>query len=505
MVLLTIQTECLLGSCNNIYHTPTLEGIKMSKKITVLGAGPGGYYAAVRAAQLGADVTIIEKDNVGGTCLNWGCIPSKIMKTTAELLNNMRRASEFGISTTGSVMPDMHKLMKRKQDVIKVQIRGIEELLSHHAITTIKGNGSVIKPGIVSVKTKTGETFEVIYEKLIVATGSEPMDINTFPFDGSQIISSNEALSLVEVPASMVIVGGGVIGCEFACILSALGCKVTIVEALDRLLPLPSVDQECSKILQREMKKTKINFMLNRTVEKVEKGENSLSVTIGPSSFIKDLNEADKEPVVLETDKLLVCIGRRPNTAGIGLENIGVALDKKGWITVDDKMRTNIPGVYAIGDVLGPTKIMLAHVASTEGLIAAENAVGKERTMSYDVIPGAIFTMPEVANVGLSEAQALEKGLAIRAESVLFRTIGKAQVMGEIAGIAKIISDANTGRVLGVHLIGPHATDLIAEGALAVQNGLTLKQIVQTIHAHPTLSEIIMEAALKSDNQAIHT
>jgi dihydrolipoamide dehydrogenase len=458
----------------------------------------------VRAAQLGADVTIIEKDNVGGTCLNWGCIPSKVMKTTAELLNNMRRASEFGISTTGPVMPDMQKLMKRKQDVIKVQIRGIEELLSHHAITMVRGKGSVIKPGIVSVKTKTGETIEVFYEKLIVATGSEPMNIDDFPFDGGQIISSNEALSLGEVPDSMVIVGGGVIGCEFACILNALGCKVTIVEALDRLLPLPSVDHECSKILQREMKKSKINFMLNQTVEKVAKGKGVLSVTIGPSNLKKELNEGDKKTVAVETDKLLVCIGRRPHTAGIGLENIGVGLDKKGWIIADKNMQTNIPGVYAIGDVLGPTKIMLAHVASAEGLIAAENAMGEAKTMSYDVVPGAIFTMPEVANVGLSEVQAFEKGLEIRSESVLFRTIGKAQVMGEIAGIAKIISLADTGRVLGVHLIGPHATDLIAEGALAVQNGLTLKQIVQTIHAHPTLPEIIMETALKSHNQGMH-
>ncbi|MBE9547204.1 MAG: FAD-dependent oxidoreductase, partial [Proteobacteria bacterium] len=355
-----------------------------------------------------------------------------------------------------------------------------------------------------AVKSVDGETVEVPWDKLILATGSEPLDIPSFPFDGKRIISSNDALNLQEIPESILIVGGGVIGCEFASIFASLGSAVTVVEAMSRMLPLPSVDEDCSKVIQREMKKRRIKFMVNRTVEKAEVDGKKIKVTIGPSPFNRKPREKDLAPLTVEVDRVLVCIGRSPNTADIGLEKLGVKMDDNGWIIADERMETGVPSVYAIGDVLGPSKVMLAHVASAEGLIAAENAMGGNRTMNYGVVPGAIFTMPEVANVGLTEAQAKEQGYNIRADSALFRTLGKAQVIGEIAGQVKIVSDAENGKILGVHIVGPHATDLIAEGTLAMQTGCTVAELAETIHAHPTLSEVMLEASFKAMDRPLH-
>jgi len=476
----------------------------MATKITVIGAGPGGYVAAIRAAQLGAEVTVIEQDNPGGTCLNRGCIPSKIMITTAELLEKFHKAKEYGIRHEGKVVPDMPGLMARKEKVLADQRKGILGLLGHHKIQYVKGQGFVKGPNLAGVKTDNGEILEIPWDKLILAPGTEPLNVPAFPFDGEKIISSNHALNLREVPSSVLIVGGGVIGCEFAFILSALGAKVTVVEALSRILPLPSVDEDCSKVLQREMKKRKITFMVSKTVESVEHGDGKLRINIGPSPFLENPSEKDRKKQSAQADKMLVCIGRTSLAGNIGLENIGLMTDERGWIPVNERMETNVSQVYAIGDILGPSKIMLAHVASAEGLIAAENAMGGTQTMNYEVVPGAIFTMPEVANVGLTEAQAREKGYMVRGDSVLFRTLGKAQVIGEIAGQAKIVSDEESGKVLGVHIIGPHATDLIAEGTLAVQTGCTVKELARTIHAHPTLAEIVMEASFKALGRSLH-
>jgi len=476
----------------------------MGLKTAILGAGPGGYVAAVRAAQLGADVTIIEDDNVGGTCLNWGCIPSKILKSTADRLVDIRHAGLFGIDADPQPTLNMPALTERKARVIEVQRKGIETLFKHHSIRHLKGRGTIPAPGRVAVQGPEGQAADVEYERLILATGSRPLEIPAFPYDGRRIISSNEALYLDEIPAAVVIVGGGVIGCEFASILAAFGSKVTVVEALDRLLPLPAVDADCSKVLAREMKKRKIAFHVNRTVDSVDSSGDLLKVRVGPSPFAENLKEKEKQSLEIEADKVLVCVGRTPNTGDIGLENIGVATDERGWIVADERMQTSVDGVLAIGDVLGPAKIMLAHVASSEGLVAAENAAGGDQKMDYTAVPGAVFTVPEVGNVGLSEAQARENGMAARADTVLFRTIGKAQVMGEIAGQAKIVSDADSGRILGVHIIGPHASDLIAEGTLAIRNGLTVEQLAGTIHAHPTLAEIMLETGLKALDRGLH-
>jgi len=476
----------------------------MTSKIVIIGAGPGGYVAAIRAAQLGAEVTLIEHDNVGGTCLNWGCVPSKVMRTSAEILEKFHRAQEFGINITEKVYPDMQRLMARKEKVVGDHIKGIFKLLKHHKVNYLKGYAYIEEVNSIRVKLQDNTIHEVPWDRLMLAVGSEPLNITSFPFDGKRIISSNEALCLSEIPESLMIVGGGVIGCEFAFIFAALGSLVIVVEALSRLLPLPSVDENCSKVLQREMKKRKIKFIVNQTVERVEYKEGKCHVTIGPSPFDTTQKEQGLTPQKVEVEKVLVCIGRKPNTTNFGLEKLGVKTDENGWIITDERMETSIPGVYAIGDVLGPTKIMLAHVASKEGLIAAENAMGRNRAMDYNIVPGAIFTMPEVANVGLTEAQAKKQGHNVRADTVLFRNVAKAQVIGEIAGEAKIISDNENGRILGVHIIGPHATDLIGEGTLAIQMGCTVKELAETIHAHPTLAEIMLETSYKAVGKALH-
>jgi dihydrolipoamide dehydrogenase len=476
----------------------------MTTRVTVLGAGPGGYVAAVRAAQLGAAVTVVEKEQVGGTCLNRGCIPSKIMKTTADMLEKFHQAETFGIRTAGGAVPDIPRLMARKQSVLAAQIKGIEGLLAHHKVTLIRGDARIAGPGRASAVGVDGQAHDWEWDRLIIATGSRPLSVPAFPFDGRRILSSDHILNIETVPESMVIVGGGVIGCEFACILSAMGTEVILVEALDRLLPLPSVDAGCSKVLEREMKKRRIKFHLNRVVESMVPTADGLRVTIGPSPFAAALKDKDKVPVTAGVQQALVCIGRSPNTDGIGLSTIGVEADAKGWIPVDERLQTRVPGVYAIGDVLGPQKVMLAHVASTEGMLAAENAMGSDRLMDYTAVPGAIFTMPEVACVGLTAVQAQEQGIDARADTVLFRAIGKAQVIGELAGQATIVSEAGSGKVLGVHMIGPHATDLMGEGTLAVANHLGIAEIAGTVHAHPTLGEIMLEAALKAAGRALH-
>jgi len=476
----------------------------MNKRIFIIGAGPGGYVAAIRAAQLGAEVTIVEQESVGGTCLNRGCIPSKVLKTTAEMLEKFNRAGEFGLMLNGSVSADIKALMERKQTVIQNQIMGISKLFDRHKIRFIRGFGTVEAPGLISVKSFDNETLKISCDRLILAPGSQPLGIPSFPFDGKKILSSNHALDLLEIPESILIVGGGVIGCEFAFIFQALGSKVTVVEALSRMLPLPSVDEGCSKVLQREMKKRKIKFMVNSTVEKVQDEGAECRVTIGPSSFDRELKEQGSEPYTVEVEKILVCIGRKPSIANSGIEKLGVKTDKKGWVITNERMETSVPDVYAIGDILGPSKIMLAHVASAEGIIAAENALGMDSKMNYNIVPGAIFTMPEVANVGLTEAQAREQDYSVRADIVLFRNVGKAQVIGEIAGEAKIVSDAENGKILGVHIIGPHATDLIAEGTLAIKMGCTVKELAETIHAHPTLAEIISETSFKALDRPLH-
>jgi dihydrolipoamide dehydrogenase len=477
----------------------------MSRRITILGAGPGGYVAAIRAAQLGAQVTLIERDRIGGTCLNWGCIPTKTLKTTAELLDNLRRSRELGVEVGGEARLNVERLMARKREVVETQAAGIMKVLRSHKVRFLQGEGRVLDPRHVRLESEAGETLEVVSDALLLATGSSPISIPSLPFDGERILSSSDALGIASVPESILIVGGGVIGCEFASIFSSLGSRVVLVEALSRLLPLPAIDGECSAVLQREMKKRKIPFHLNRSVERVDLDGERVRVTIAPSHTTPGATEKDARTVVEEVQKVLVCVGRQSNARGSGMEELGLEMDARGWIAANARMETNLKGVYAVGDALGPSKVMLAHVASAEGLVAAENAMGGDRRMDYDAIPSAVFTSPEIACAGLTQEQARERGLDTMADAFLFRGLGKAQALGEIAGQVKVVAERGTGRILGVHMIGPHATDLIAEGVLAIRMGITLEELASTIHAHPTLAEALMEAAHKALGAGIHT
>jgi len=476
----------------------------MASRVVVIGAGPGGYVAAIRAAQLGAEVTLIEKERVGGTCLNWGCIPSKVLRTSAELLDRVHRGREYGLAFEGGVSLDLKALMARKEKVIENQARGIVDILKHHRIQYIQGVGTIAGPDRVTVRGHDEEAWEIPWERLILALGSAPLDIPGLPVDGRKILSSNDALEVQRVPKSLLIVGGGVIGCEFAFIFSAFGSQVTLVEAKSRLIPLPSVDEDCSKVIQREMAKRKISVILESTVSRVEDKKEGLQVFLGPSPFVESPSDKVRRPASVEVEKVLLCVGRRPDTAGVGLERIGLKVDDNGWVVADETMKTSASRVYAIGDVLGPSKVMLAHVASREGMVAAENAAGGTARMSYEAVPNVIFTMPEISNVGLTEAQAKAQGFQVRAESVLFRNIAKPHVIGEIGGMAKIVFDGGSGRVLGVHLVGACASDLIAEGALAVKSGRTIQELADTIHGHPTLAEIMSEVSMKALGKPIH-
>jgi dihydrolipoamide dehydrogenase len=460
----------------------------MTIKLTIIGAGPGGYVAAIRAAQNGAHVTIIEGAEVGGTCLNWGCIPTKTLIASAEALERTRNVNDLGITVSGEVGYNLAKIRERKDKVVSTQVKGIRALFKSWGVNLIEGRGSLLSPDTVRVVRKDGTVTDVRSDKVIIATGSRPAKLPGFPFDGESVITSDEAIQLTNVPKSLLIVGAGVIGSEFAFIYNAFGAEVTMVEMMPHAIS--TEDEEMSGILEREFKKAKIKLVTNVKVDKVEKGADGMMVA-------KLSNNSE-----VRTERILVSIGRSMNSENLGLDTVGVVIGKRGEITVNDKLETNVPGIYAIGDVTG--NMMLAHVASHQGLVAVDNALGGDSRIDYNVVPAGIFTMPEIGSVGLREKQAIEKGIKYRVGRFQFRGLGKAHAMGEITGMAKIIADETTDKVIGVHICGAHATDLIHEGALAMQMGTTAKQLGAMIHAHPTLSEAIMEAAEDVHKMAIH-
>ena len=456
-------------------------------KLVILGAGPGGYVAAIRAAQSGAQVTLIEEHEVGGTCLNWGCIPTKAIISSTELLSRIRELDSFGLESSGEIRPNLAKIIDRKNRIVATQVKGIRNLLKSWTITIKEGRGILSSPRQLSVLSRTGHRETVEAESIIIATGSRPYQIPELPFDGKQVLSSEHALSLTEIPKSILIIGAGVIGCEFACIFRELGSEVTILEKLPRALA--TEDIEISELLEREFRKKKIRLITNVKAERIQVKADGVHV------LLVDGKEVSAE-------KALVAVGRAFNSEGIGLEEIGVKKGICGEILADEKMQTNLPGVYAIGDVVGG--LLLAHVASREGMIAAANLLGGDERMDYNSVPSAIFTSPEIASVGLREFQAEERGIKVKTGHFQFRALAKAHVMGEIDGLVKVVSDASTDRVLGVHIIGPRASDLIAEAALAVRAGLRTNDIAQTIHAHPTLPEALLEASEDVFGKAIH-
>lgn len=456
-------------------------------KLIILGAGPGGYVAAIKAAQLGAEVTVIEEKEVGGTCLNLGCIPTKALVASSEALSLIKRAEEYGVFINGEVRPDLKKIMERKDRIVSTQVKGIRSLFKVRNIRLVEGRGELAGGLKVKVRRKDGGEETIEGDRIIIATGSSPATIPAFPVDGVNILSSDDVWKLSEIPKSMVIIGAGVIGTEFACIFRELGTEITMVELLSRALS--TEDEEISEIMEKELKKKKIKLFTSVKVESVRSSSEGVTLKLSDGREI-------------EAEKVLVSIGRAFNTDGIGLERTGIERGPRGEIKVNDRMETSERGIYAIGDVTGG--ILLAHVASKEGIVAAVNACGGNERIDYSVVPAAIFSSPEIASVGLREFQARESGIPVVTGTFQYRALGKAHAMGEISGLFKIVADAKTDRVLGVHIIGAHASDIIHEAALAIKAGLKVKDIADMIHAHPTLSEGLKEAAEDVHNMAIH-
>lgn len=463
--------------------------------IVILGAGPGGYVAAIRAAQLGARVTVVENQALGGVCLNWGCIPSKALLAVVELGDKAKKAADVGLQLGGSVGYDLARMVARKNKVVEGLVKGIATLFKTWNIEHVDGTGRLQDERTIRVSRKDGGDASIQGDAVILATGSSWPSLPQFPIDGQQIITSKEALDGTVIPASLVIVGGGVEGCEFAALYSGLGTKVSLVELMPRILPLE--DEEIAAFMDRELKKRGVEIRTGTSVEHVERGTDRVTLRL-------------KDGTVMTGDKVLVSVGRGFNTKGIGLEQVGVQLGRRGEILVNDRMETNVRGVYAIGDVVG--KAMLAHVASAQGKVAADNILGHPRKIAYDVVPAGIFTLPEIGRVGLTEQQARERcGKAggnpesdVKIGRFRYAGLGKAQGTGETTGLFKVIAEAGSGLILGVHIVGAHAADLIHEAALAMQLGATAAAVADMIHAHPTLSEGLMEAAEDVDGRAIH-
>lgn len=462
-------------------------------RLTVIGAGPGGYTAAFEAAGRGLEVTLVEKVRLGGTCLNHGCIPTKTLRASADALVMARRMAEFGVTGCHDPQIDPQTTQKRKNNVINTLVGGLEKMCTSLGVRLVKGDARIKDASQVLVQTENG-TETINSDVVIIATGSEVAQLPGLVFDHKTILDSNDALDLENIPAKLLIVGGGVIGCELACIYRAFGSEVSIVEGQDRLLPLPSVDADISALLAREMRKRKIKMLTGATVTSCEVVNGFASCQVGPSPFVAP-ELALKQAVNLEADKVFVTVGRAPATSGLELAQCGVNVDKRGWIIVDGKLQTSVPGIYAIGDVLGPAHIMLAHVAAMEGLTVVNGLTGGNGVMDYAAVPSAIFTEPEIGCVGLSQAQAEKQFSNVIGVATQMRELGKAQAMGELPGFFKIIANGDTGIILGIQMAGAHTSDILAEATLAIRQGLGADDLAATIHAHPTLAEGIFETS----------
>ena len=460
--------------------------------LVVIGAGPGGYVAAIRAAQLGMRVACVDKrGTLGGTCLNVGCIPSKALLDSSELYAQAKtHFTQHGINV-GAVSLDLKTLLARKDKVVKGLTDGVAGLFKKNKITPYFGAARVAAPGKVAVKLPDGETT-LETKAILLATGSEPAALPALPFDGKHLVSSTEALTFDKVPQQLLVVGGGYIGLELGSVWSRLGAKVTVLEFLPRLLPL--TDGEVAKALHRSLEKQGLVFHLDTKVTgaTVANGQ----VTVKATTNGKDVS--------FTGDKVLISVGRRPYTAGLGLKEVGVTVEERsGRVPIDANFQTNIAGIYAIGDlVAGP---MLAHKAEDDGIACVERLAGKKTHVNYDTVPSVIYTWPEVAAVGLTEEQVKEKGVEVHVGKFPFAANGRARCMNEIEGFVKIIADARTDRVLGVHIFGPRASDLIAEAVTVMEFSGSAEDIARICHAHPTLSEVIREAAFAVDGRAIHS
>src|SRR5713226_4911292 len=458
--------------------------------VIVIGGGPGGYVAAIRAAQLGLKTACVEsRGSLGGTCLNIGCIPSKALLQSSEKFAEAGHAlAEHGVKI-GDVSLDLPAMMGRKDNVVTTLTRGVEFLFRKNKIDWLKGKARIAGPGRIVVTGADGAVQEVEATSIIIATGSESMPLPGIDVDERRIVSSTGALSLDRVPGRLTVIGGGYIGLELGSVWARLGAKVTVVEVLDHIVP--NMDRELGTALRRVLTRAGLDFKLGTKVVGLQEGPDGL-----------DLELEGAERQTLAADVVLVSIGRRPNTEGLGLEGVGVARDEHGRVVVDDGFATNIPGIYAIGDVIcGP---MLAHKAEEEGISLAERLAGQRSHVDYDAIPAVIYTWPEVASVGKTEEELKAATIPYRAGKFPFTANPRARTNGYTEGFVKILAESETDRVLGIHIIGPDAGTLIAEAALAKEFGASAEDIARTCHAHPTLSEAVKEAALAVDGRAIH-
>lgn len=460
-----------------------------SKKLIIIGGGPAGYVGAIRAAQLGASVTVIEKEELGGTCLNVGCIPTKVLTSAAHTYSTLKTTARWGLRVSRTDL-DWSLLMKRKQMTVNRLVTGVKSLLKARNVQVIKGTAAFLDEKTIEVKKEDGSAERLEADKFLVSPGSVPilLPIPGIELDG--VIDSTGALSLESIPKSMLIIGGGVIGCEFAYIYNSFGTQITIVEMLPQIIP--GEDQETVAALRNSMERSGIKIYTDSKVSRIDPAKDRRkTVTI---------SQKDGE-IKAEVEKILLSVGRIPNTKDMGLEKLGIKMDR-GTILVDDHLRTNLPHIFAAGDCIG--NWLLAHVASMEAEVAVENALGEDKEMDYTAVPSCIYTHPEIGSVGLNEKQAKERGLATKTGKFPMLACGRAQAENETEGFVKVVAEKGSGKILGAQIIGHRATDLIAELTLAIQMGARTQDVIDTIHAHPTLSEPIREAVLKADGRPIH-
>ncbi|MDY0059367.1 MAG: dihydrolipoyl dehydrogenase [Myxococcota bacterium] len=466
-------------------------------ELVIIGAGVGGYVAAIRAAQLGLAVTLVERrPTLGGTCLNVGCIPSKALLESSELYAGLRGGlDEHGIGV-GEVRLDLARLMQRKEAIVRQLTEGLAGLMKKNRVTVLAGQGRLDGPGRVRVEPLPGDPAGAAGRQLpaaavVLATGSEPVPLPFLPFDGERVVSSTEALAFDQVPGRLIVIGAGAVGLELGSVWRRLGAQVTVVELLPRLLPW--ADRQVASALERALKPQGIELRLATRVT---------GARLVGAEVLVSLQGPKGEVAELAADRVLVAVGRRPCTAGLGLETVGIVPDAGGRVPVDADLQTTAPGVYAIGDlVAGP---MLAHKASHEGVAVAERIAGQPGRSEPAPIPNVVYTHPELAAVGLTEEEARERGLTVKIGRSLFRGNGRALTLGQVEGLVKVVAEVGTNRLLGVHLVGPRASDLIAEAAVALAHGVTVDGLAAVVHAHPTLAEALHEAVLDVDKRAIH-
>jgi dihydrolipoamide dehydrogenase len=462
----------------------------MNYDVIVIGSGPGGYVTAIRAAQLGLKVAVVEKENLGGICLNWGCIPTKSLLKSAQAFEYAVHAADYGVSISGEVKADFAAMVKRSRDVADGMSKGIQYLFKKNKVESIFGLGKLAGKNTVEVTDDAGKKTKYTAKHIIVATGARSRELPNLPIDGKKIIGYRKALTLDKLPESMVVVGSGAIGSEFAYFYQAIGTKVTLVEFMPTAVP--NEDEDVAKQLERSFKKMKMNVLTSSSVEKVDTSGDKCKVTI----------KTKKGEEVVEADIVLSAVGITPNTEGIGLEEMKVVTEN-GRVKVDEFYRTNVEGVYAIGDIVaGPA---LAHVASAEGIVCIEKIAGlNPEPINYGNIPGCTYTNPEISSVGMTEAKAKEAGYEIKVGKFPFSASGKASAAGQKDGFVKLVFDAKYGELLGAHMIGGNVTELIAEMVVAKKLEITGHELIKTIHPHPTMSEAIMEAAAAAYGEVIH-